>query len=62
MHDRCPTCGKPTGYLLETNPDAPGVIENLRGEAGEARRVLVMIAVCLIVVLAITATRAVLMQ
>jgi hypothetical protein len=57
MHDRRPACGKPTGYLMEVKGDAPGAIEILRGDAGEARRIFVTVALCLIVVLAITATR-----
>jgi hypothetical protein len=57
-HDQCPTCGKPTGYLMEVKVDAPGVLEILRGEAGEAWRVLVTIALCVLVVLVITGAHA----
>lgn len=31
-HERCPTCGKPRGYLLETHATAPGLSGLLRGE------------------------------
>lgn len=58
MHDRCPTCGKPTGYLMEMKADAPGLLGILRGESGEAQRVIITIALCVLVALAITATRA----
>jgi hypothetical protein len=51
MLDRCPTCGKTIGTLMESHPDKPGLIEILGGEAGELMRVFVTIAVCLLVVL-----------
>jgi hypothetical protein len=60
MLDRCPTCGKTTGTLMETRADQPGLLEILRGESGEARRIIVTIALCVLVSLAIAATRAVL--
>lgn len=58
MLDRCPTCGKATGTLMETHPDRPGLIQILQGESTEAHRIAVIIAVCLIVSLAIVATEA----
>ena len=58
--DRCPTCGRSTGTLMQQHPDAPGLLESLRGEGGELRRVLVTIALCVLVVLLITGGRAVL--
>ena len=33
MLDRCPTCGKTTGTLMEVHPDKPGLIEILSGGA-----------------------------
>ena len=58
MLDRCPTCGKTTGTLMESHPDRPGLIQILSGEASEVQRILVTIALCVIVVLAIVATEA----
>jgi hypothetical protein len=59
MLDRCPTCGKTTGTLMESRADQPGLLEILRGESGEAHRIVVTIALCVIVSLAIVATQAV---
>ena len=59
MLDRCPTCGKTTGTLMESRADQPGLMEILRGESGEAHRIVVTIALCVIVSLAIVATQAV---
>jgi hypothetical protein len=59
MLDRCPTCGKTTGTLMESHPDRPGLLEILRGESTEAYRIMVTIALCVIVSLAIVATEAV---
>jgi hypothetical protein len=59
MLDRCPTCGKTIGTLMETHPDKPGLIQILTGESGELQRILVTIAVCILVVLAIVGTEAV---
>jgi hypothetical protein len=59
MLDRCPTCGKTTGTLMELHPDRPGLLEILRGESTEAYRIMVTIALCVIVSLAIVATEAV---
>ena len=60
MLDRCPTCGKTTGTLMESHPDRPGLLQILRGESTEAYRIMVTIALCVIVSLAIVATEAVL--
>jgi hypothetical protein len=54
MLERCPTCGKTTGTLMETHPDRPGLMQILSGENGEAQRIIVTIA------LAIVATEALL--
>lgn len=51
MLDRCPTCGKTIGTLMESHPDKPGLIEILSGQAGELMRILVTVAVCALVVL-----------
>ncbi|MBV8955783.1 MAG: hypothetical protein JO153_09010 [Solirubrobacterales bacterium] len=56
MLERCPTCGKTIGTLMESHPDKPGVIEILSGETGDAYRIAVTIALCVIVALAIVAT------
>jgi hypothetical protein len=58
MLDRCPTCGKAIGTLMESHPDKPGLMEILSGESSDARRIIVTIALCVIVTLAITATEA----
>ncbi len=54
----CPHCQRTIReerrYLMSVDPDRPGLFETLRGEAGEARRVLVTIAVCLLAVLFIS--------
>jgi len=39
---------------MQEHHDKPGLIDSLRGEGGEAWRVFVTIAVCVLVVLAIT--------
>jgi hypothetical protein len=59
MLDRCPQCGKTTGTLMETHADRPGLIQILTGESTEAHRIMVTIALCIIVSLAIVATEAV---
>jgi hypothetical protein len=59
MLDRCPTCGKTTGTLMEAHADQPGLLEILRGESTEAHRIIVTVALCIIVSLAIVATQAV---
>jgi len=58
MLDRCPTCGKTTGTLMETHPDRPGLMEMLSGESGEANRIIVTVALCILAALAIVATEA----
>ena len=40
MLDRCPTCGKTTGTLMESRPDQPGLLQILRGESTEAHRIM----------------------
>jgi hypothetical protein len=37
-HDPCPVCGKPRGYLMETDHDMPGLTERLSGVNGQADR------------------------
>ena len=59
MLDRCPTCGKTIGTLMESHPDKPGLLEILSGGTTEAHRVTLTIAVCVLVTLAIVATQAV---
>jgi hypothetical protein len=54
MTDRCRECGRPLGYLMQAHHDQPGLIGSLKGERGEVWRVFVTVAVCLLVVLAIT--------
>jgi hypothetical protein len=62
MLDQCPTCGKTTGTLMETHADRPGLFQILMGESTEAHRIMVTIALCVIVALAIVATEAVFMR
>jgi hypothetical protein len=45
---------------MQTHHDQPGLIDSLKGEGGEARRVLVTIAVCVLAVLIVTGAQAVL--
>lgn len=59
MLDRCPTCGKTIGTLMETHPDKPGLIEILSGGAGEFMRVIVTVAVCLLFVLLVVGAESV---
>jgi hypothetical protein len=59
MLDRCPTCGKTTGTLMESHPERPGLLQILSGESTEAHRIGVTIALCVIVSLLIVATEAV---
>jgi hypothetical protein len=56
MLERCPTCGKTIGTLMESHPDKPDVIEILSGETSDAHRIAVTIALCVIVALAIVTT------
>lgn len=62
MLDRCPTCGKTTGTLMEARPEQPGLLQILRGESTEAQRIIVTIALCVLVSLAIVATEAVFLR
>ena len=59
MLDQCPTCGKTTGTLMESHPDRPGLLQILSGESTETYRIIVTIALCVVVALAIVATEAV---
>jgi hypothetical protein len=59
MLDRCPTCGKTTGTLMEVHPDKPGPIEILSGGAGEFMRILLTVAVCLLFVLIVVGAEAI---
>ena len=59
MLDRCPTCGKTIGTLMESHPDKPGLIQILSGEANEGQRIVLTIALCLLFVLAVVATEAI---
>lgn len=58
MLDRCPTCGKTIGTLMESHPDKPGLVEILSGAINETYRITLTIAVCVLVTLAIVATEA----
>ena len=62
MLDRCPTCGKTTGTLMETHADRPGLLQILTGESTEAHRIMVTVALCIIVTLVIVATEAVFLR
>ena len=62
MLDRCPTCGKTTGTLMESHPERPGLIQILSGESTDAHRIMVTIALCVVVALAIVATEAVFLR
>jgi hypothetical protein len=56
MLERCPTCGKTMGTMMESHPDKPGLVEILSREGNDAHRIVLTVAVCLIAVLAIVAT------
>jgi hypothetical protein len=58
MLERCPTCGKTVGTLMESHPDKPGLVEILSGKSTEPHRIAVIVALCLIAALAIVATEA----
>jgi hypothetical protein len=62
MLDRCPTCGKTTGTLMETHADRPGLLQILTGESSEAHRIIVTVALCVIVTLIIVGTEAVFLR
>jgi hypothetical protein len=46
MLDRCPTCGKTIGTLMESHPDKPSVIEILSRDAAGPRIVLILALAC----------------
>jgi hypothetical protein len=58
MLDRCPTCGKTTGTLMEAHPDKPGLVDILSGRGTEIGRIILTVAVCMLFVLALVATEA----
>jgi hypothetical protein len=43
---------------MEAHPDRPGLMQILSGETNDAQRIIVTIALCIVVVLAIVATEA----
>jgi hypothetical protein len=59
MLERCPTCGKTIGTLMETHPDRPGLMQILAGEATEAQRIMVTVALCVVVALLIVGVEAI---
>jgi hypothetical protein len=54
----CPHCQRAIREerrnLMSVDPDRPGLIESLRGDGGEAWRIFVTVAVCVLAVLLIT--------
>jgi hypothetical protein len=54
----CPHCQQTIReqqrYLMSVDPDKPGLLDSLRGEGGEAWRLFVTIALCVLAVLLIT--------
>jgi hypothetical protein len=54
----CPHCHRTIReeqrYLMSVDPERPGLLDSLRGEAGEPWRLFVTVAVCVLVVLLIT--------
>jgi hypothetical protein len=47
----CPHCRRPVErrpYLMSVDPDRPGLLGILRGEAGEALKLLLVIALCIL--------------
>lgn len=54
----CPHCHRTIQEeqrpIMSVDPNKPGLIDSLRGEGGEAWRVFVTIAVCVLAVLVIT--------
>jgi hypothetical protein len=50
----CRECGRPLGYLMQEDHRKPGLANSLRGDGGEAWRIYVTVAVCLLAVLVIT--------
>ena len=39
MLERCATCGKTIGTLMESDPDKPGLVEILAGETHQGARI-----------------------
>ena len=60
MLERCPTCRKTIGTLMESDPGKPGLIQILAGETHQGARIALTGALCLLLVLAAVATEAVL--
>jgi len=60
MLERCPTCEKTIGTPMDSDPDKPGLIEILSGEANQCARIALTVALCVLLVLAAVATEAVL--
>jgi hypothetical protein len=56
--DHCPECGRPLGYLMQTDHRKPGLVDSLKGHGGESWRLFVTIAVCVIGVLVIVGLQA----
>jgi hypothetical protein len=52
--ETCRECGRPLGYLMQEDHRRPGLAKSLRGEGGEAWRIYVTVAVCVLAVLLIT--------
>ena len=44
MLERCPTCGKTIGTLMEPDPDKPCLIEILAGETHQGARIALTVA------------------
>jgi hypothetical protein len=45
MLDRCPTCGKTIGTLMESHPDKPGLVDLWRAWIDGQRDAMTVIAV-----------------
>jgi hypothetical protein len=58
-HCQCRIREEKRSYLMSIDPEKPGLIESLRGEGGEAWRIFVTVAVCVLAVLLITGLTAV---
>lgn len=58
----CPHCQntirEEKKYLMSADPDKPGLLDSLRGEGGEAWRIFVTVALCIVAVLIITGATA----
>jgi hypothetical protein len=58
----CPHCQntirEEKKYLMSADPDKPGLMDSLRGEGGEAWRIFVTVALCIVAVLVITGATA----